>query len=314
MSGVAVTSRSFSLHPILRRELLDRYPEAIFHEDEKRLAGDALVRFLTGRDKAITALERIDDSILSKLPELKVISKYGVGCDMIDFDAIRRHRVAFAWTGGTNRRSVAELVIAFMISLLRHVPQSGAEMRGGRWRQLTGRHLSDRTVGIVGCGHVGKDLARLLRAFGCRVLAHDILDFPDFYASTGVTPVSLDDLLAEADIVTLHVPLDDATRDLINAERLATMKPDAILINAARGGIVNEAALKDALKSGLLAGAALDVYASEPPADRELLDLPNIIVTPHIGGSASEAILAMGRAAIAGLDQARVPEPGMKFG
>ena len=306
---VAVASRSFSRHPILRRELLDRYPDTCFNDAGVSLAGDALVDFLDGCDKAITALERVDESIVARLPKLKVLSKYGVGTDMIDMAALARHGVAFGWTGGVNKRSVAELVIAFAIALLRHVPLGGAEIRAGRWQQLAGRQLSDRTVGIVGCGHVGKDLAVLLRAFGCKVLAHDILDFPEFYAKHGVTPVSLDDLLAESDIVTLHVPLDHSTRDMLNADRLAAMKPDAVLINAARGGLVDEQAVKRMLQSGLLGGAAFDVFAQEPPADPELLALPNVMVTPHIGGSAVEAILAMGRAAIAGLDEARVPEP-----
>jgi phosphoglycerate dehydrogenase-like enzyme len=305
---VAVASRSFSRHPVLRRELLDRYPDSRFNDAGTSLSGDALVQFLDGCEKAITALERVDETIVGRLPTLKVLSKYGVGTDMIDMDALARHGIAFGWTGGINKRSVSELVIAFAIALLRHVPLGGNEIRAGRWQQLAGRQLSDRTVGIIGCGHVGKDLVVLLRAFGCKVLAHDILDFPDFYAKHGVTPVGLDDLLADSDVVTLHVPLDESTRDMLDADRLATMKPDAILINAARGGLVDERAVKRMLQSGLLGGAAFDVFNQEPPDDLELLGLPNVMVTPHIGGSAVEAILAMGRAAIAGLDDARVPK------
>lgn len=307
---VAVASRSFSRHPILREELVAAYPEATFNESGRSLAGDALVDFLAGHDGAVIALERVDEALLARLPDLRVIGKYGVGLDKIDQAAMVRRGVRLGWTGGVNRRSVAELVIAMSISLLRHVPRANLEVRDGTFRQIVGRQLSDRTVGIVGCGHVGKDLAILLRAFGCRVLAHDILDFPDFYAAHGVTPVGLEELLATCDVVSLHLPLDDSTRMMLDGRRLGLMRPDAILINAARGGMVDEAALKAMLMDGRLAGAGFDVFAVEPPEDLELLRLPNFLATPHIGGSAEEAVLAMGRAAIAGLSQAVLPTPG----
>jgi phosphoglycerate dehydrogenase-like enzyme len=302
---IAVTSRSFSHHPILREELLSRYARVRFNDEGASLSGQKLIDFLRGHEKAITALECLDDTVFAALPGLKVVSKYGVGLDMIDLPAMERHGVLLGWTGGVNKRSVAELVISCMIALLHLVPQANLEVRCGKWRQLRGRQLTNRIVGIVGCGHVGKDVALLLRAFGCRVLAHDILDFPEFYAANQVTPVSLEDLLAQSDIVTLHLPLDDSTRNMLSAARLALMRPGAFLINAARGNLVDEAALKARLKDGRLAGAAFDVFAIEPPEDRELLALPNFIATPHIGGSTEEAILAMGRAAIAGLDAAR---------
>jgi D-3-phosphoglycerate dehydrogenase len=162
-------------------------------------------------------------------------------------------------------------------------------------------------VGIVGCGNVGKDLTPILRAFGCPVLAHDILDFPDFYAAHQVEPVGLEELLRRSDVVTLHVPLDDSTRGILSAERLALLRPDALLINTARGGLVDEVVLKAMLSTGRLAGAGFDVFATEPPDDPGLLGLPNFLATPHIGGSSEEAVLAMGRAAIRGLDENRLP-------
>ena len=129
--------------------------------------------------------------------------------------------VKLGWTGGTNKRAVSELVISFAVQLLRHTPQAQAEVLDGAWRQHIGRQLSDRTVGIVGCGHVGKDLGILLRAFGCRVLAHDILDFPDYYAEHDIEPVGLEELLKVSDVVTLHLSLDETTRNILSAERLA---------------------------------------------------------------------------------------------
>jgi len=310
MTRVAVTSRSFSRHPVLRAELLDRYPEVTFNDDGLSLGGSALVHYLSGHEKAIVALETLDAATLDALPDLHVVSKYGVGFDLLDLQTMARRGMRLGWTGGVNRRSVAELAIAFMIALLREIPAATAELRAGTWKNRIGRQLSDRTVGIVGCGHVGKDLVILLRAFGCRVIAHDILDFPDFYAAHDVTPVGLEDLLRDADVVTLHLPLDDTTRGILDRQRLALMKPDAVLINTARGGLVDETVLREMLESGRLAGAGFDVFAVEPPEDVALFDLPNFLATPHIGGSAAEAILAMGRAAIAGLDDARVPGNG----
>lgn len=302
---VAVASRSFSRHPELRRELLEKYEFVTFNETGRALAGDELAEFLKGHDRAVTALEVIGEELLAKLPELKVISKYGVGLDMIDLQAMDRHGVQLGWTGGVNKRSVAELVISAAISLLHRTEESHAEVRSGKWRQLQGRQLSEKTFGIVGCGHIGKELASLLRVFGCRILANDIRSFPDFYARNDITPVSLEDLLAESDVVTIHLPLDRSTRGLFDARRLKMMRRGACLINMARGGIVDENTLKHLLQEGYLAGAALDVYAEEPPRDIELLNLPTLIATGHIGGSTEEAVLAMGRAAISGLESAR---------
>lgn len=304
---VAVCSRSFSNNPVLRAELLARYQHVTFNDAGVSLSGEALINFLQGHDKAITALETLDERILSALPRLQVIGKYGVGLDMIDLGALQRLGKRIGWTGGVNRRSVSELVISFAIAMLRHVPAANREVMAGTWRQHVGRNLTGRVVGIIGCGHVGKDLAVLLGAFGCKVLAYDILAFPDFYAAHGIEAVDLDELLKRADVVSLHVPLDDSTRGMLDASLLALMRPDAVLINAARGGMVDEVVLKTMLKDGRLAAAAFDVFATEPPSDMELLSLPNFLVTPHIGGSSYEAILAMGRAAIDGLDQNEIP-------
>ena len=304
---VAVCSRSFSKNPVLRAELLARYEHVTFNDAGGSLEGDGLVAFLRNHDKAITALERLGNTILEQLPELKVIGKYGVGLDMIDMAAMRRHGKRLGWTGGVNRRSVSEMVISFAVAILRHFPSAQREVLSGTWRQHVGGLLSGRTVGIIGCGFIGKDLVELLQPWGCTILANDILDFPDFFARYGVTPVGLEELLQRSDVVTLHVPLDESTRNMISADRLLLMKPSAILINAARGGLVDEAALKAMLIEKRLAAAAFDVFAVEPPQDVELIALPNFLVTPHIGGSAEEAILAMGRAAIDGLDVNDVP-------
>ncbi len=299
---VAVTSRSFSRHPVLRAELLERYSNVTFNDDGLTLRDDALVDYLSGHEKAIIALESMTEEIVSRLPDLRLISKVGVGLDSIDLDALRRHDIQLAWSGGTNKRSVSELVLAFAISMLRHVTAASRELRGGTWRQQKGRTLSGQTVGIVGCGHVGKDLVQLLQPFGCEILCYDVVPSPEFYAEYRLLEVGLDELLGRADVISLHLPLNDSTQNIINAERLGLIKPTSILINTSRGQLVDEQALKERLKAGKLSGAAFDVFATEPPNDLELLDLPNFLGTPHIGGSTEEAILAMGRAAIDGLD------------
>lgn len=299
---VAVTSRSFSRNEVLRAETLERYSQVTFNDEGLSLDGDSLVEFLVGHPLAITALEKIDEDVLSRLPDLKAISKVGVGIDMLDLDAMERHGVKLAWSRGTNARSVSELTIALMLALLRHLPTVTGLVRDGEWRQVQGRTLTGQTVGIVGFGHVGRDLAGLLGAFSCRVLAYDIAPLDDLPAHA--EQASLESLLAESEIVSLHTVLNDDTRNLIDRERIAAMREGALLINTSRGGLVDEEALYDALTSGHLGGTALDVFSTEPPLDSPLLDLDQVIATPHVGGSTKEAVLAMGRAAIAGLSEA----------
>ena len=307
---VAVASRSFAGNPVLRAELTAQYPNASFTESAAILEGDALVAMMRGHDRAIVGLERVDEQLLAQLPDLRVISKYGVGLDRIDIDAVARRGIKLGWTGGVNRRSVSELTLAFALALLHRVPEGDEVLRRGSWNKLVGRELTGKTVGIIGCGFVGQDLVKLLAPFGCRLLANDIRDYPEFYAAHGVTPVALAELLETSDVVTLHVPLDVTTRGLIGAAELARMRPGTVLINAARGGLVDETALADALERGHLAGAACDVFHMEPDANPRLVALPTFLGTPHIGGSSQEAQLAMGRAAIAGLETARVPGNG----
>lgn len=302
MTRIAVASRSFSRHPVLRQELLRRYPDVTFNDAGLSLSGAALCAFLRGHQKAITALERLEEGIFTAVPELQVVSKFGVGLDMIDLPAMARHGVKLGWRSGVNRRSVAELTLAFALSLLRHVPQASATVRRGEWRYDIGQQLTGRTVGIIGCGNVGKEVVRLLAPFECRILVHDIRPDREFLEAHRIESVTLERVLAEAQIVTVHVPLTSGTRNLLDGKRLSLMTSSAVLINTARGGVVDEAALKAMLKNRKIAAAAFDVFAREPSDDAELLSLPNFLGTPHIGGATEEAVLAMGRAAIEGLD------------
>ncbi len=189
-------------------------------------------------------------------------------------------------------------VINHLKNLKRNLFFSAFPLKQGKWQKEGGRLLSGSCVGIIGCGHIGTDVVHLLQPFNCRVLICDLLDKSGVVDAYGVTQVSLEQLLAEADVVSLHVPLTELTHFMVNEEFLQQMKPTAYLINNSRGPVVNQQALKNALQQKKIAGAALDVYESEPPDDLEFLSLPNLMVTPHIGGNANEAVLAMGRSAI----------------
>ena len=313
MTRIVVASMSFAGNATLRAELSSRYSNVTFPESPAVLDGEPLIALLRGHDRAIVGLERVTDAVLAQVPELTVISKYGVGLDGIDVEAIARRGVKLAWTGGVNRRSVAELTLGFALALLHRVPEADLALREGHFRKWIGRELTGRTFGVIGCGFVGQDLITLLAPFACRVLVHDILDYADFYRAHEVTPVSLPQLLRESDIVSIHVPLDRTTKGMIGAAELAQMRAGGLVINAARGGVVDEDALAAALETGHLAGAACDVFTIEPDANPRLLALPTFLGTPHIGGSTQEAQLAMGRAAIDGLENARVPGNGWPY-
>ena len=305
--SVVVTSRSFSKNPKLREELLKYYPNTKFNDNGLILNGIELVKFMSGYKKAIIGLEKIDYNVLSKLPDLEVISKYGVGLDMIDMVAMKNFGIKLGWTAGINKRAVSELVIWHILSLMRNTLSSRNEVLKGNWSQIKGRQLTNSTVGIVGCGHIGKDLVNLLSPFSCKILVHDIIKYSDFYKEHKIECLDLDELLKKSDVVTLHLPLNSSTKKIINIEKLKLLKKNAILINLARGGLVDEEALYTQLISGCLAGAGLDVLEFEPAINKKLMLLDNVIITPHIGGSTDESIMAMGMAAINGLENFRCP-------
>lgn len=231
-------------------------------------------------------------------PQLQVVVRTGVGYDSVDVAAASEHGCPVCVTAGANRRAVAEHVFALMLGTARRVAENVHALDQGVWQQATGRELGGATLGILGFGSIGKAVAELARAFGMQVIAYDPYFDEAYAAAHGVQRGSLDEVLAASDFVTLHLFLDDSTRHLIGAERLALMRPDAVLINTARGGIVDEAALVDAVRSGVIAGAGLDVFESEPlPADSPLLQTPGILATSHVAGATREARAESGRMA-----------------
>jgi len=295
---IAVTSHSFGRDPYLREQLLHFFPNSLLNHEKRKLSREALTEFVKPAAGIILGTDPVDAGLLESCPQLKFVSKYGVGMDNIDRTACEAHGVQIGWTGGVNRLSVAEQVLGFMLSLSRNLYQSSVNLKAGTWEKQGGSQLTGKTIGIVGLGHIGKELVRLLQPFSCRILVNDIIDQSEFCLQYDLTPMSLEDLVSQADIMTIHTPLTVSTRHLVNLDVFECMKSDAFFINTSRGGVVNQLHLKEALGKGLIAGAAIDVYEDEPAPDPELLGLSNVYCTPHIGGNSKEAIRAMGCSAI----------------
>lgn len=303
MVQVAVTSVSFSKNDELVRVLKSKYPEARINTDGHKLVGTELINYLSSATGAIIGTEIIDERVLESLPELKVIAKYGVGMDNLDTELLDRYGVHLGWTGGVNRRSVSELALCACLGLARNIFFSGQDLKQGSWNKAGGFELTGKTVGIVGCGNIGSDLLKLIQPFGCEILINDILDKQEVAEQFNGKQVAFDDLLRHSDIISIHTPLTELTRNLIGRRELELMSTKSFLINTARGEIVNQDELKKALIERSIAGAFLDVFSHEPPTDEEFLRLSNLMVTPHIGGNSKEAILAMGTAAISNLEK-----------
>jgi D-3-phosphoglycerate dehydrogenase len=295
---VAVTPPAFCKSESLKAKLSLLFPNIVYNQKNNYLSESELIEFLKDVDAAIIGRDPVTQVVLDALPQLKVISKYGVGLDNLDLASIKGKGVELAVTAGTNKRSVAELTLSFMLGLCHRIFLSAERMKKGEWIREGGHDLSGKTVGIIGCGNVGKEVIHLLKPFGCKILVCDIEDRSDFCRDQGVTPSEFESLIAESDIVTLHVPLTELTRGMIDENILRKMQANSYLINTSRGPVVNTSALHSALVSGEISGAALDVFSSEPPDDLEFLQLPNLMVTPHIGGNSVEAVEDMGQAAI----------------
>lgn len=237
---------------------------------------------------------QVRGGLLAAASRLEVVGRLGVGLDNIDVEACRGRGIAVCPATGANDLAVAEYVICGVMMLLRGAYHASAEVAGGAWprTRLMGRETSGRTLGLVGFGAIARQTARRAVALGMQVLAHDpfLNDADPAFAAHAARPAALTDLLATSDAVSLHVPLTEATRGLIGADALARMRPDAVLVNAARGGVVDEKALAAALKDGRLAGAMLDVFEHEPlPGGGPLEGVPNLILTPHIAGVTVES-------------------------
>ncbi len=273
---------------------------------------DELAEIMKGASAAVASTDPFDRTVLARLPTLRVIARTGVGVDTVDVDAATEFGVVVARTGGAHEDVVADHTLALMLAAVRRIVENDASVRGGRWERagdLTPAALSGSCVGLVGVGRIGSAVARRLIGFGCDVIAYD----PVVEAAPGVTLVTLQQVFMRADIVSLHVPLTPDTRGLVDARCLAGMRPGSILVNAARGGLVDEVALVAALASGRLRAAALDVFADEPPLTPGLLELANIVLSPHIAGFTRDSVRELTvQAVTAAMDVlAGRPNPGI---
>lgn len=234
---------------------------------------------------------KVTKEVLSHGTRLKVIGRAGVGVDNVDVEEATARKIVVVNAPTASTVSAAELAIGHMVSLLRHLPEADLSVRSGKWERarFEGRELFGKTLGLLGSGRIGAEVAKRAQAFGMQVIAHDPYLAPGVAEGLGIRLVSKDQLFRDSDILSIHAALTPETRGLVGASQLAKMKPNAILVNCARGEIVDETALADALRSARIAGAAMDVFTKEPPAGSPLLSAPNIVFTPHLGASTAEA-------------------------
>lgn len=295
VASCAVTFGIFNKVPVERLE--DAGCEVRLNPYGRPLTPAEIVEHAKDADVIILGNDRLDSATIGKLPNLKLVVRHGAGLDNIDFSELGKRDITVANTPGANKEETADLTFALILDLARMVTQSINQLKGGVWNKIPGRTLYGKTIGIIGVGAIGMAVASRAMGFGMDILGNDIVQ-RDEAARFGLLYTSLNELLSASDVVTIHVPLTSATKNLIGARELKRMKPGTLLINTARAGVVREAALEKALMSGHLGGYAVDVYAREPPDPTSYMSLPNVLTTPHIGSSTMEANLRMGDMAV----------------
>jgi D-3-phosphoglycerate dehydrogenase len=300
---LAVSSPSFSKHKVLVSEAKSLAKKLVINDAGTKFDETTLAKFLIDAeaDAAIIGTDPMSAKVIATLTHLKAIGKYGVGCDNVDIQALKTKGIHFDWEGGVNRRSVSELALGFMLGHQRNIFRSIDRMQNAAWQKDGGVQLSDKTIGIVGFGFIGTDLAALLKPFGCEILVHDILDKSTSCRELGVSQVPYENLVSKSDILSFHVPGGAATRGMFGAREIAKAKKNLLVINTARGQILDFDAVSKAVLSQEIAGYASDVFPEEPLISNKFRIESGFYFTPHIGGNADEAILAMGRSAIKGL-------------
>lgn len=271
------------LQPLLESDLVTCVQQNVNDVEDLSVFDALLIRSAT----------TVTDELLSKMPNLKIVARAGVGVDNVDLDAATKHGVVVVNAPDGNTISTAEHTFAMMSSLLRNIPQANASIKAGQWNRskYQGSELRLKTLGIIGFGRIGSQIAQRAKAFEMKLIVFDPFLTKDRAEKLGVELGSVDEVLAAADIITVHTPLTKETKGLLGMKNIAKTKPGVFLINCARGGIIDEQALKHYLANGHVAGAALDVFVEEPATDRDLLDFDNVIATPHIAASTKEAQL-----------------------
>lgn len=292
---VLVTARSFGTADDLAVNLLQENDcEVKKLEAKDGPIPEQLKKELPDADAVIAGLEDYGRELIESAKKLKVISRYGVGYDKVDLKAASDNQVAVTVTPGANGDSVADLAMALMLACARNVVVMDNGVKGRDQVRPSGVEMWGKTLGVVGAGRIGKGVAKRCTGFRMRILCYDQYQDEQFQKECGAEYVDLDTLIRESDFITIHSPLTPETRNMFGAEQFHAMKKDAVLVNTARGGIVDEAALYDALKNGVIRAAALDATVEEPPYDSPLCTLPNCILTPHAGAATKEAVSKMG--------------------
>ena len=261
-------------------------------DDRGGISADELLQIAGGYDAIIVrGRTKVTAAVFDAGKKLKVVGRAGVGVDNIDLAAARQHGVTVVNAPVATSVAVAELAFGLMLALVRELPRADAGMKSGKWlkKEMEGSEVYGKTLGVIGFGRIGSNVAQRAAAFGMKILAYDPLLSPEEISKRGGEPVSLDQLYAGSDFITLHVPLSNETRGMLNAETFHKMKKGVRVVCAARGGVIDEAALLEALESGQVAGAGLDVFAVEPPGQTALISHPRVIATPHVGAQTIEA-------------------------
>ncbi|MDY6846875.1 MAG: hydroxyacid dehydrogenase [Chloroflexota bacterium] len=281
-------------------------------DDKKGISAEELISVIADYDAVIVrGRTKITEDVLSAADNLKVVGRMGVGVDNIDLKAAQDHNVTVVNAPVATTVSVAEMTIGLMLSLIRHIPKANEGMKAGNWlkKELRGTELYQKTLGVIGFGNIGKEVGKRAMAFGMKVIGCVNVRPPEVIKSAGAVPVSIEELIKEADIITMHIPHNEATHYLLNEEAFNEMKDGVRIICAARGGVIDESALLTALESGKVAGAALDVFEKEPPGDDPLVMHPNVICTPHLGAQTEEAQLRAGQDILSEVVAALEEEP-----
>jgi len=278
--------------------LINKGYEVIIKSNALMVDKDTIIKNIKDVDACLVCAEIVDKEVLKEANKLKIISKFGVGVDNIDISEAKKRNIAVANTPGANSTSVAELVIGMMISLSRDIIGCNKKMKIGEWGPYLGLEISNKTLGIIGLGNIGKEIIKKLNCFNMKFLAYDVVKDEDYAKEHNVNYVSIEELMSNSDFITLHVPLNKFTKNLIGKKELGLMRKNAFLINAARGGVVDEEALYEVLKEKKIGGAALDVFVGEPPKNMSLVRLENVITTPHIGGTTVDCVIREGKMAI----------------
>ena len=271
--------------------------EVVRNETGGILDREAMKRMLADCDGVIVGVDPLDAEVIAAAPKLKAIAKYGVGVDNIDLAAARARGIRVSRTVGANSDAVADYAMALMLAVARRTVPIDTRCRQGDWKKLATRDVSGATLGLLGLGAIGKKVARRARGFDMKVLAQDPFWDGAYAAEHHITAATVREICARADFISLHLPLTPETRNCIGAAELALMKPDAVLINTARGGLVDEAALLDVLEAGRIWGAGIDAFAQEPPTDPRWFKLENVVLGSHCAASTTGAARNMGRMA-----------------